>query len=156
MEYIEAPNTKYPPHKLCLFLGGSITGCPNWQNDAVKKLKDLDIVIFNPRRKNFDVKDPTASEKQIKWEYNMLRAADMICFWFSKETLAPIVLFELGAHSMTTKPITIGMDPQYQRKQDVEIQMSLERPDIPITYSIDDFVDSIKNMVEDTKDRYSC
>ncbi len=121
MEYIEAPEYKFSKDKKSLFLAGSITDCPDWQKDVIEKLKDLDIIIFNPRRKNFPIKDKSASFQQIKWEHDMLRNADVISFWFSKESLGPIVLYELGAHTMTKKPITIGMDSEYQRKNDVKV-----------------------------------
>lgn len=147
MNYVECPNRDYPSHRLGLFLAGGIVSCPPWQNDVIKGLKNFDINVFNPRRKNFPIHDPSASFEQIKWEFDMLRAADMISFWFSKETLGPIVLFELGAHLMTNKPIVIGIDPKYERKQDIEIQTKLIRSDIPIVYSIEDLINSISNMI---------
>jgi hypothetical protein len=101
MVYVEAPDRKYPQHLSSLFIAGSITDAPNWQKDLVKKLDNLDIVIFNPRRKGFDVRDPANSVEQINWEYDMLETADMISFWFCKETLSPITLFELGKVSQS-------------------------------------------------------
>lgn len=136
MIYIEAPNTTSSSKK-SLFLAGSISETSNWQQNVIKEIELLDIVVFNPRRKNFDVDDPTAVEKQITWEFMHLRAADAISFWFAKETLGPIVLFELGAHMMTSKPIVVGIDPDYERKKDVEIQAKLVRPDIKIVYSLE-------------------
>lgn len=70
MIYIEAPNYEFPKDKISIFLAGSITDCPDWQSDIIQKLKDEDIVIFNPRRKNFPIEDPKASDEQIKWESN--------------------------------------------------------------------------------------
>jgi hypothetical protein len=109
----------------------------------VKYLKDLDIIIYNPRRKNFPIKDPTAAEGQITWEFHKLRLASMISFWFSKETLAPIVLFEYGQHTMTSKPLVTGVDPEYPRRQDVEIQTELIRPEIKIVYDLKELSDQI-------------
>jgi len=147
MNYIEAPNYNYNKNQKSLFLAGSITDCPdcpNWQQEVINKLRPLDINIFNPRRANFPIKDPNAALEQIKWEFNMLRNADIISFWFSKETLGPIVLYELGAHSMTNKPIIIGIDPDYKRKQDVVIQTLLIRPEIQITFNFDTFINNIE------------
>lgn len=142
MLYVEAPASPVE-NKKGLFLAGGITGCPDWQADIVSKLEDLDIAIYNPRRKNFPINDPKASFKQIKWEYDMLRHADMISFWFCKETMCPIVLYELGAWSMTTKPIVVGVDPEYSRRQDVEIQTKLVRPSVSIVYDTDSLRDEI-------------
>jgi hypothetical protein len=44
---------------------------------------------------------------------------------------------------MTQKLIVIGMDPAYPRRQDVEIQMKLIRPDIKIVYSLSDLAEEI-------------
>ena len=39
---------------------------------------------------------------------------------------------------MTNKPLFVGAHPNYARRQDVEIQTSLVRPDIQIVYSLED------------------
>ncbi|MDJ0716142.1 MAG: nucleoside 2-deoxyribosyltransferase domain-containing protein [Prochloraceae cyanobacterium] len=142
MKYVEAPN-KFLGNEKSLFLAGGITGCPDWQQDVVKALKDESITILNPRRKNFPIDESTASFEQIEWEYLHLRKASAILFWFPHESLCPIVLYELGAWSMTDKPIFIGVDPEYQRKLDVEIQTSLVRPEVSICYSIQYLVEQV-------------
>jgi hypothetical protein len=147
MKYVEAPNTIGSLFEPSIFLAGAISGAEEWQTNLVDKLKDTNIVIFNPRRKNFPIHDPSAAEAQITWEFHHLIRASIISFWFSKETLGPIVLFELGAHLKDNKPILIGMDPKYQRRQDVEIQTRLVRPEITIVYSLDDLSKQIKNIV---------
>src|SRR5438132_145293 len=86
-----------------VFLAGGITGCPDWQTDMVSLLAGSPVVVLNPRRKNFPIGDPNAAQEQIAWEYRHLRKADRILFWFSAATLNPIVLYELGAWSVTTK-----------------------------------------------------
>ena len=154
MRYIESPTvyepdltTLVPESELYnkLFLAGGITGCPDWQADVVKLLENTDVILFNPRRKDFPIHDPLAAEAQIKWEHDHLRKANAILFWFPKETLCPIVLYELGAWSMTAKPIFVGMHPYYQRRHDVEIQTKLVRRGnkVDIMYSIDDLVDQV-------------
>ena len=125
MRYIEAPNTTGPDVAMKVFLAGGITGCPDWQSDVVRYLEDVDVTVFNPRREDFPIGDPNAAMDQIKWEHDHLRKADAILFWFPCETLCPIVLYELGAWSMTTKPLIIGCHPDYKRIQDVNIQTML-------------------------------
>lgn len=44
---------------------------------------------------------------------------------------------------MTDKPLFIGIHPNYPRRQDVEIQTSLVRPDIKIVYSLQDLAEQI-------------
>jgi hypothetical protein len=147
MNYIEAPD-EFLGKETSLFLAGGITGCPDWQQDVVRALKNEPITLLNPRRKSFPIEDSTASVEQIKWEYSHLRNASAISFWFPHETLCPIVLYELGAWSMTDKPIFVGVHPDYQRKLDVEIQTSLVRPKVEIVYSIQNLVEQIVNWLD--------
>jgi hypothetical protein len=149
MIYIEAPNRDFVKDRLALFLAGGITGCPDFQTDVVEALKDTNVIVFNPRRKNFDIKDPTASRKQITWEHDMFEYSDMLCFWFCKETIQPIVLLKLGKYLIaSTKPAVIGIAPGYSRESDVRIQTTLDRPDVPIVDSFDRFLKEIKKMIE--------
>ena len=77
-----------------------------------------------------------------------MSAADAISFWFPAETICPIVLFELGAWSRADKPIFVGIHPDYQRKQDVEIQLSLARPDPKIVLSLSDLAQQIHEFLK--------
>lgn len=138
--YIEAPDwtlfKQLNPSGKSIFLAGGITGCPDWQQEMRTLLQDTNLTLLNPRRKDFPIDDPTAVEGQIKWEYNHLRAASAILFWFPKETICPIVLYELGAWSMTDKPIFVGVHPKYSRRQDVIIQTLLYRPEVMVRGSL--------------------
>lgn len=146
MKYIEAPD-EFSGNETSLFLAGGITGCPDWQQEVVAALKDEPITLLNPRRRNFPKDGSNTSFEQIKWEYCHLRKASMIAFWFPQETLCPIVLYELGAWSMTNKPIFVGVHPNYQRKLDVEIQTSLVRPDVKTCSSLKELVERISDFV---------
>lgn len=156
MIYIEALDTWDPLDEdglfmKTLFLAGGITNCPDWQKEFVGLLDSLwvNLVVFNPRRKNFPIDDPNASKEQITWEFKHFKEADMISFWFSRGSLNPIVLFELGKWLVQKKkPIFIGIDPEYKRKQDVEIQTFLEREDIEIVYSLDDLAYQIRDYLK--------
>lgn len=154
MKYIEAPDRyRSEPGDKTLFLAGGITGCPDWQAEMALLLQDTDLVLFNPRRANFPIHDPDAAEAQIVWEYNHLRAAEAILFWFPCETLCPIVLYELGAWSVMVphKPIFVGVHPGYQRRQDVEIQTRFARPDVQVAYSVHDLAQQILKANEQSQ-----
>ena len=135
MKYIEAPES-YIGKEASLFLAGGITGCPDWQQEMVSLLQDIPLVLFNPRRADFPIHDPSAASQQITWEHIYLREATAIIFWFPCETLCPIVLYELGAWSMTQKRLFVGVHPDYQRRQDVLLQTSLVRPDVSVKSSL--------------------
>ena len=53
-------------------------------------------------------------------------------------------MYELGKQSVGKKPLFIGIDSDYQRKKDVEIQTRLVRPEIKIVYSLNDLASQIK------------
>jgi hypothetical protein len=144
MKVVESPNTYSPdPEARRLYLAGGITGCPDWQQEMVHLLAQTELVIFNPRRQHFPIDDPSAAEEQIRWEHQHLRLASDILFWFPCETLCPIALYELGAWSMTDKPIYVGVHPEYRRRQDIDIQTELTRPQVEIVYSLQDLAGQV-------------
>ncbi len=167
--------TKESGNGFKIFLAGGITNCPNWQSDLITKLRGsnitIDIDIYNPRRENFPINDPKASYEQILWEFDKLKSADMIVFWFSRGSSNPIVLYELGmwGNSRTTS-IIIGIDNEYERKQDVIIQTNLARSELPLLCSLDRIVEEIENVIsvktkekilnmmnhENNKSKYRC
>jgi hypothetical protein len=148
MKYLEAPAPLTPELAGMpkLFLAGGITNCPPWQEAMAAMLDITEYLVMNPRRANFPIDDPDAAEMQITWEHEHLRHADAILFWFPQETLCPIALYELGAWSMTNKMIHVGLHPEYQRRQDVEIQTKLVRPAIHIVYSLRDLAQQVIRM----------
>lgn len=144
MKHVECPQT-YEGNEISLFLAGGISNCPNWQLDLVKLLEGTNITVINPRRKYFPTDNPNIEEEQIAWEFEHLKMASAASFWFPKETLCPITLYELGKQSVLDKPIFIGAHPDYARIRDIQIQTRLTRPEITITYSLPDLAGQIKN-----------
>jgi len=146
--YLEAINTDnfiLTGNRRTIFLAGGITGCVDWQKvskDALMASNKYKI-ICNPRRADFDVTDPTASEKQIKWEADHLKICTDILFWFSSETIQPIALFELGKYLNEKDNIFVGCDPDYSRKFDVITQVGIYRPDIKVWDNLDDMMEHI-------------
>jgi len=151
MIYVEALDSLVATTELSVFLAGGITGCPDWQQDMRKLLQDTDLILFNPRRANFPIGDPGAALEQIAWEHYHLRTASAILFWFPRETLCPIVLYELGAWSMADKPIFVGVHPDYPRRKDVEIQTQLVRPEVKVVYSLEDLAQQVRKGLGDEK-----
>ena len=150
MKTITCPDSMGIPSswKNCMiFLGGGITNCPDWQQDMISLLSSNDdgLVLFNPRRSQFDVSDASQSDFQIQWEYEHLHQSDAIIFWFPKETLCPITLYELGAAATRGDRLFVGCHPDYQRKFDVIKQLSLVRPDIVVRTSIEEIATDVTN-----------
>lgn len=152
MDYVEAPNP-VPEHlrsRPSLFLAGGISGCPAWQHDLRDLLQDTDLTLLNPLRAAFPMGDPASAREQIEWEHAHLAAASAISFWFPCETLCPITLFELGAWSYwrsdshEPKPLFVGVHPDYARRQDVEIQLALARPEVQVVLSLEALAAQVK------------
>lgn len=144
-DYVESPH-EWTGYGDSIFLAGGITGCPDWQGELYGMLWGIDpLVVINPRRRDFPIDDPEAADFQIKWEFRHLRRVDRIAFWFPKENRAgcPITLYELGAWSMTDKPLVVGVEPGYEREADVRIQTELVRPEIAIVHTLEDLAKGI-------------
>jgi hypothetical protein len=148
---ITAPEKEIQPdrNKNKLFLAGGITNCLDWQSITVNFLKEIpDTTIYNPRRQNFPMDNPNAAEEQIKWEYEHLKKSNIIAFWFSRGSLNPISLYELGKWGNSSSiPIIIGVDDEYKRKKDVIIQTKLARPQIKVQESFDFFLYEIYKTI---------
>ena len=139
LEIVEAPNEPKEKNKIKLFLAGGITNCPNWQKEIIDRLEYTvnvytkhmleEVTVFNPRRENFPIENPNASKEQISWEFYKLRESDIIVFWFSRGSLV------------------IGVDPEYERISDVEIQTKLAKPTQEICYNLDSFYKQITDKI---------
>ena len=148
MQLIVAPKYEDIKYK-SIFLGGGISNCPDWQSEAVNHFSSVeDITIINPRRENFNINIEDDSIIQIVWEFNYLRKSDVVLFWFPKETLCPITLYELGAtlerYSFDKKQrIVIGCHPDYARKFDILIQTRLKKYESEIHTNLTSMLNSI-------------
>jgi hypothetical protein len=154
MKIIECPDKYYPKESdISIFVAGGISGCFNWQQEMIARFKDHDdnLVMINPRRADYDMSDPELGAKQIEWERAHLIRASAVLFWFPYETLCPITLFELGAMASSGKKIFVACHPAYQRKFDVEKQISLIRPDVTVHDKFCDMVDDIDVWIESNK-----
>lgn len=152
IEIIQSPNESNS-NGLKVFLAGGISNCINWQNQICEKLiteqklTDINknVIIFNPRCKEIPKEEP-----QVKWEYEKLKDADIIGFWFSYGSLNPITLFEYGSHIKSNIIIVVGCHTNYERKTNVIIQTKLARPEIEVQHNFENFynklVDTILNF----------
>ena len=134
--YVTCPETyvKENTRRFSVFLAGGITGCPDWQQQLKETplFREYPVDFLNPRQPSFDVNNPNATQNQISWEHAHFKVADAVLFWFCAETVQPITLFELGVQLSGNKPLFIGVNPNYARKQDVILQTRLARPDVSV------------------------
>lgn len=154
---IQAPEEESSDDKYVgrLFLAGGISNCPDWQTELLQhpKLKwivdaySLKATVFNPRRIDFNMNDPNESVRQINWEFRYLQKCDKILFWFPKETLCPITLFEYGKWIGSNKTLFVGCHNDYARKMDLFVQTSLARPTQKIHTDFDSLVKEISERI---------
>lgn len=86
-----------------LFLAGSIEMgvAIDWQAKVVDALRDVDVIVLNPRRATWDAGWPQTIDfapfrEQVEWELEAQERADLLVFYFAPDTKAPITLLELG------------------------------------------------------------
>ena len=152
MKIITAPEEyNLQDGEISVFLAGGITNCPYWQNDIIERLKQFNtdrLVVFNPRRENFPINDPSASYKQIDWEFRALQKMDIFSMYFSSGISdQPICMYELGRNLVKMQVrfpidwknrIVISTENGYKRKKDVIIQTELACGDLFINSQIAD------------------
>lgn len=139
-EAVETPPLEeyYDENNIKLFLAGGITDCEDWQSRVIGELNDHhcdNLIVFNPRRKTFDVTNPNESLRQIEWEYKYLNDMDMFTMYFANsKSNQPICMYELGRHLERMQHrfpldwkdrIIIGIEDGYCREQDARIQSVL-------------------------------
>jgi len=97
-----------------------------------------------------DIKDKNLSPLQIEWEYRRLREMSAIMFYFPKETLCPITLYELGSwmilSQQTNTKLFIQCHPEYARVMDVQVQVKLVNINIEVVVSSN--FDTLLNQIE--------
>ncbi len=127
-----------------MFLAGSIEmgAAEDWQARAARGLADLDVVLFNPRRDDWDSSwdqsehDPRF-RAQVQWEMDALERATVIIFYFAPGTRAPITLMELGLHARGGRALVCCPDG-YWRKGNVDLVC--ERYEVPRAGSLEELL----------------
>ncbi|MEY9949793.1 nucleoside 2-deoxyribosyltransferase domain-containing protein [Kitasatospora sp. GAS1066B] len=147
--YFEAPHEYRPTagDPTAVFLGGGITGCPNWQEAAARRLLRAGLVVLNPRRAvGFAIDDPTGAPAQIAWEHRHLHLPGVLTLlWFAVESVQPIALLELGAALGEGRALVVGAHPGYPRRLDVQ-QVQLARPGTLVYAALDDVLDRVVEL----------
>lgn len=133
----------------CLFLAGSIDmgGAPDWQEEVIKGVADLDVAVLNPRREAWDSSwrqsiDEPMFREQVEWELDGLERADLVAVYFAPSGPAPITLLELGLFARSGKLVVCCPDG-YWRKGNVEIVCA--RFGIPLVPELPDLIRAVRN-----------
>jgi hypothetical protein len=108
-----------------LFLSGSISAPPTWQETLTSSLSHLPVTILNPLRPGWDsswkeeLSFPPYVE-QVNWELDGLEKADVVAVYFGPEAKAPITLMELGLVAKEKKAV-VCCPAGYWKRGNVQI-----------------------------------
>ena len=128
-----------------IFLAGGVTYGPDWQKEALKMLADTDLIVANPRRDELISAVGEMARRQIVWEFKNLKSTKVVLFWFpNAETI--ITFLELGKELARKSNIVVGVDPDYNRRFDIETQVYLESPDAVIYSTLGETVQAAARL----------
>ncbi len=114
-------------YRSSIFLGGSIEQgiAVEWQKRIIHDLIKERVLIFNPRRENWDAsweQDINNSKffEQVNWELSALERAYVKLFFFDPDTKSPITLMELGLYAKDENTV-VYCPPGFYRKGNIDI-----------------------------------
>lgn len=155
MREIKAPHVwGNPDQHTTIFIAGSIEMglADNWQTKLCKELHDLDVILLNPRRDDWDSSwrqsiNDTKFKEQVTWELKNLEGADLVVFYFDPNTKSPITLLELGLVVGThfRENILVCCPDGFWRKGNVEI--ICDRYKVRLVNTFENLVTELKELI---------
>lgn len=150
MRVLKAPDQLDSFEKPSIFLGGGITGAPDWQKEALELLKGTFATCFNPRRpEGFLPPDHPnylqSYSEQVDWEHKYLLQAEVVLFWLPKEANSITTRFEIGwfygmNYAQTSKAsrrsLAVGIEPGVNG--DTYYRIVLPRVGIPVHSTLEE------------------
>lgn len=154
MSVVIKPPTPIPDaDKRTVFLAGSIEmgKAVDWQARVTRDLSDDDVVIFNPRRDDWDSSwaqraDNDRFREQVLWELEALERADVIALCFMPVTMSPISLLEFGLHARKGNVVVLCPEG-YWRKGNVDVTAA--KYGVPVFDSYDPWLAEIKRRLRE-------
>jgi hypothetical protein len=110
-----------------VFLAGSIEmgQAEDWQSQMENALRDVDVLVLNPRRDAWDASWVQAIEnpqfrEQVEWELSGLERATVVATYFAPSTRAPVTLLEMGLCARSGR-LVVCCPEGYWRRGNVEV-----------------------------------
>ena len=149
-QIVKAPEP-YTLNRPSVFLAGTIDmgEGENWQPKAEEWLSDLDIVILNPRRLDWDsswkqsIKDEKFRE-QVEWELKAQDDCSIEFMYFAPGSQSPITLLEFGLFIKTGKVIPCCPEG-YFRKGNLEVVCNYYN--VPLYEDLIEGLDAVRNKI---------
>lgn len=133
-----------------VFLAGSIDNgtAADWQQEVINALSDLDVVLLNPRRTDWNPawqSSPDEPEfvRQVRWELQGLEQSDVVLMYFAPGSQSPVTLLEFGLHARHGN-VLVAAPEGFWRKANVDITAD--------HYSVPRFA-SLTSLIEATRMR---
>jgi hypothetical protein len=150
---VKAPGNYDNIDKYSIFLAGAIDqgSAIDWQKKVARALDDLDVLILNPRRDDWDASweqsaDNPEFRKQVEWELSAQERANMVIFVFTKESKAPITFLEFGLFG-PRKDAMVCAEEGFYRQGNLDIVC--QRYNIPIYHDLDEMIVDLHAAMED-------
>lgn len=147
---IKAPNP-YTTEKYTIFLAGSIDmgKARPWHEEVFEALAPFDITLLSPKREEWDAswdqcKDCEPFREQVLWEHKGMEDADCIIFCFTKESKAPVTMYELGRFA-NVKDALVCVEEGFYRQGNLDIYM--EKDKIPTYHQLDGLLGDLKTVL---------
>jgi hypothetical protein len=142
------------PASPSVFLAGSIESgtAEDWQAEVERALTDLDVVILNPRRDEWDAAwdqsiDNPRFREQVEWELAGLERAAIVAMYFAPSTKAPISLLELGLCARNRRTV-VCCPAGYWRRGNVEVVC--RRYDVPLVQSLPELIAEVRSRLSES------
>lgn len=155
MDIIKPPKleNKEQSNKKSIFLAGTIDmgDSIDWQAKVQEELKSFDIVIYNPRRDDWDsswkqsISDPQFNE-QVNWELDHIDKATLVIMYFADDSKSPISLLELGYLCKTPHKVIVYCTDKFYRKGNVDI--ICQRNNIIVVEDLNKLLDMVKSFLK--------
>jgi hypothetical protein len=118
----------------------------DWQSKIIDAVDDYNVIICNPRRKDWDENWDQSIEnvkfvEQVEWELANLEHADKIIMVLTKDSIAPISLLEFGLFARSGK-LVIYCPEGFWRKGNIDIVCS--RYNVPQVEKFEELITLIK------------
>ncbi len=159
---VKPPNiVKTDNNTYTIFTAGSIEmgKAIDWQTLTINSIREtkpeLDVVIYNPRRDNWDANwvqsiDNKQFSEQVEWELDHIEKSDLIVMYLQPGTMSPISMLELGLVAervFCMKKDMIVLCPEgFYRKGNIDIVCQYY--DITMASDMDDLIEKIKEKIQ--------
>jgi hypothetical protein len=121
----------------------------DWQSQFERSLSDLDVLILNPRRDEWDNSweqsiNHALFREQVEWELAGLERATVVAMYFASATKAPVTLLELGLCARSGR-LVVACPAGFWRRGNVEVVC--QRYGVPLLDNLPDLVVEVRKRL---------